>query len=99
VRHYRRGMRGAWSLGVNHGKFCLGCCRALMLLMFGLGVGHLLWMAGLAGIMLLERTRPVAASRAYRGRHLPDLGLHRTLAPRLAAVRPDGRERVVLWEF
>jgi predicted metal-binding membrane protein len=27
-----------------------------MLLMFGLGVGHLLWMAGLAGIMLLERS-------------------------------------------
>jgi predicted metal-binding membrane protein len=26
-----------------------------MLLMFGLDVGHLLWMAGLAGIMLLER--------------------------------------------
>ena len=46
VRHYQRGMRGAWGLGVNHGKFCLGCCWALMLLMFGLGVGHLLWMAG-----------------------------------------------------
>lgn len=56
VRHYRSGVRGAWNLGVSHGKFCLGCCWALMLLMFGLGVGHLAWMAGLAGIMLLERT-------------------------------------------
>ncbi len=56
VRHYRRGVRGAWNLGVSHGKYCLGCCWALMLLMFGLGVGHLVWMAGLAGIMLLERT-------------------------------------------
>jgi predicted metal-binding membrane protein len=63
VRHYRRGVPGAWELGLRHGRFCLGCCWALMLVMFGLGVGHLVWMAILAGVMLLERT-------TLRGRHL-----------------------------
>jgi predicted metal-binding membrane protein len=63
VRHYRRGVEGAWMLGVQHGKFCLGCCWALMLVMFGLGVGNVIWMAGLAGVMLLEKT-------ALRGRQL-----------------------------
>jgi predicted metal-binding membrane protein len=56
LRHYRRGTRGAWQLGLRHGRFCLGCCWALMLVMFGLGVGNVLWMAGLAGVMLLEKT-------------------------------------------
>jgi predicted metal-binding membrane protein len=37
VRLYRRNLRGAWHLGVRHGAFCLGCCRALMLVMFGRG--------------------------------------------------------------
>ena len=36
-QHYRRGVRGGWSLGVRHGALCLGCCWALMLIMFGVG--------------------------------------------------------------
>lgn len=62
-RYYRRGTERAWWLGVNHGGFCLGCCWALMLVMFGLGVGNVLWMAGMAGVMVLEKTAP-------RGHHL-----------------------------
>ncbi len=56
VRHYRRGRQGAWRLGMEHGRFCLGCCWALMLVMFGLGVGNLAAMLVLATVMLLERT-------------------------------------------
>lgn len=56
LRHYRRGLGAAWKLGVRHGLFCLGCCWALMLLMFAVGVSDLAWMAGLTGIMLLEKT-------------------------------------------
>lgn len=63
VRHYRRGIDGAWRLGVHHGRFCLGCCWALMLVMVALGIGSLAWMVALSGVMLLERT-------ALRGRHL-----------------------------
>jgi predicted metal-binding membrane protein len=38
--------------------FCLGCCWALMLVMFGLGVGSLLWMAMLTEVMVVEKTFP-----------------------------------------
>jgi predicted metal-binding membrane protein len=54
--HYRRGPRAAWDLGWRHGLFCLGCCWALMLVMFAVGVGSLVWMAGLTGVMVIEKT-------------------------------------------
>lgn len=55
-RHYRPGVAGAWRLGLRHGVFCLGCCWALMLLMFAIGVGSLALMAALTGVMLVEKT-------------------------------------------
>jgi len=58
VRYYRKGTGAAWRLGLRHGAFCLGCCWALMLVMFGLGVGSLVWMAALAGVMVIEKTIP-----------------------------------------
>jgi predicted metal-binding membrane protein len=58
VRYYRKGVGAAWHLGLRHGTFCLGCCWALMLIMFGIGVGSLAWMAALAGVMVLEKTVP-----------------------------------------
>jgi predicted metal-binding membrane protein len=58
ARHYREGAAPAWRLGVRHGLFCLGCCWALMLVMFGVGVGSLGWMAGLAGVMVIEKAIP-----------------------------------------
>jgi predicted metal-binding membrane protein len=58
VRYYRKGVGAAWRLGLRHGAFCLGCCWALMLVMFGVGVGSLVWMAALAGVMVVEKTSP-----------------------------------------
>ncbi len=58
IRYYRQGAAPAWKLGVRHGLFCLGCCWALMLVMFGIGVGSLAWMAGLAGVMVVEKALP-----------------------------------------
>jgi len=58
VRYYRRGTGNAWRLGLAHGLFCMGCCWALMLVMFGVGVGSLAWMSVLAGIMVIEKTFP-----------------------------------------
>ncbi len=55
-RYYRRGVLAAGSLGVRHGLFCLGCCWALMLVMFGVGVGSLVWLTVLTGVMVLEKT-------------------------------------------
>lgn len=54
-RHYRRGARAAFSLGWGHGLFCLGCCWALMLVMFAVGVTDIRWMAPLAGLMAYEK--------------------------------------------
>ena len=55
LRHYRRGTANAFNLGRQHGLFCLGCCWALMLLMFAAGVANLLWMAALAALMAYEK--------------------------------------------
>jgi predicted metal-binding membrane protein len=57
-RYYRRGARGGLRLGARHGVFCVGCCWALMLVMFAAGVASLLWMALLAALMVHEKTRP-----------------------------------------
>jgi predicted metal-binding membrane protein len=58
-RHYRRGAGGAFELGLRHGAFCLGCCWALMLVMFAAGVASLVWMALLTALMVHEKTRPL----------------------------------------
>jgi predicted metal-binding membrane protein len=54
--HYQRGVRAAFSLGRRHGLFCLGCCWALMLVMFSVGIANLAWMAPLALLMVVEKT-------------------------------------------
>ena len=58
LRHYQRGLPGAFALGSRHGLFCIGCCWALMLLMFAAGVANLWWMAGLTALMVYEKTGP-----------------------------------------
>ncbi len=55
LQHYRRGSSGAFRLGRRHGVFCLGCCWALMLVMFAAGVANLWWMAALAVLMFYEK--------------------------------------------
>jgi predicted metal-binding membrane protein len=54
--HYKRGTKAAWDLGIRHGLFCLGCCWALMLIMFAVGVGSIVGMAALTSIMVIEKT-------------------------------------------
>jgi len=56
LSHYRRGAEGAFKLGSGHGLFCLGCCWALMLVMFAAGVAVLWWMAALTSVMVYEKT-------------------------------------------
>lgn len=43
------------KLGFVHGKFCIGCCWSLMLLMFVMGTGNLGWMVMLGGVMAVEK--------------------------------------------
>lgn len=56
--HWRPGRWGAFRMGAEHGAYCLGCCWALMALLFFGGVMNLYWIAGLAAIVLLEKTIP-----------------------------------------
>ncbi len=60
MEHWRghHDQRNALSLGINHGIFCVGCCWALMLLMFGVGVGNVGWMLALAAVMTVEKNMP-----------------------------------------
>lgn len=48
----------SFMLGAAHGRFCVGCCIALMLLMFAIGMGNLGWMFALAVVMTVEKLAP-----------------------------------------
>ena len=68
---WRDGRRGALRMGLRHGLYCLGCCWALMCVLFVVGVMNLLWVAAMTAFVLLEKVGPlgVLASRlARRGR-------------------------------
>lgn len=56
--HGRSPGREALRLGMSHGLFCLGCCWALMLLMFAVGAGSLGWMLVLGLVMAVEKSLP-----------------------------------------
>lgn len=55
LRNWRRGPVGGFRMGCAHGTYCLGCCWALMLLMFAFGMMNLVWMALLAALMFAEK--------------------------------------------
>jgi predicted metal-binding membrane protein len=48
----------ALRIGVEHGLFCVGCCWSLMLLMFVVNAGSLVWMLLLGAVMALEKNVP-----------------------------------------
>jgi predicted metal-binding membrane protein len=55
---FRASALGALGLGARHGAYCVGCCWALMTLLFVGGVMNLLWIAGLAILVLVEKITP-----------------------------------------
>ncbi len=57
---WREGHQGALRMGLEHGAYCLGCCWALMLLLFVLGVMNLVWIAALAAFVLAEKVAPMS---------------------------------------
>jgi predicted metal-binding membrane protein len=54
----RRDRMQSFLLGVHHGLFCIGCCWALMLLMFGVGLSSFSWMLVLGIVMAIEKNMP-----------------------------------------
>ncbi len=58
VHDWREGHGGALRMGIHHGWYCLGCCWALMVVMFPVGVMNLAWMGGLALLIFVEKLVP-----------------------------------------
>ena len=58
LNEWREGRWGAFVMGLKHGGYCTGCCWSLMALLFVAGVMNLLWVAAIAGFILLEKVAP-----------------------------------------
>ena len=60
IQHWSGGSPPAQALrlGAHHGLFCVGCCWALMLLMFAMGTGNVGWMLALGAVMAVEKNAP-----------------------------------------
>lgn len=63
TRGIRPGLGGAMRLGLAHGLYCVGCCWALMLLLFVGGVMNLAWVAALALLVAVEKLIPWPGAR------------------------------------
>jgi predicted metal-binding membrane protein len=55
---WRDGLWGAARMGARHGLYCLGCCWALMALLFVGGAMNLLWIAALTLLVAMEKLAP-----------------------------------------
>jgi predicted metal-binding membrane protein len=55
---WREGVSGALLMGFRHGSYCVGCCWALMALLFVVGVMNLFWLVVMAGFVLAEKVIP-----------------------------------------
>ena len=58
MRRWRSGSSGAFRMGAEHGAYCVGCCWALMLLLFAGGVMNLWVIAGLTAFVAFEKLAP-----------------------------------------
>jgi predicted metal-binding membrane protein len=61
MSHWRDGTAGALRMGIQHGTYCLGCCWALMCVLFVVGVMNLVWVAAIAIFVLVEKIGPAGA--------------------------------------
>ena len=55
MNNWKDGNLGAFIIGYKHGFFCVGCCWALMLTLFALGVMNIMWVIILTVVVLLEK--------------------------------------------
>ncbi len=55
---WRAGVYGGFVMGLRHGLFCVGCCWALMALLFVGGVMNLAWIAALSVAVAIEKLAP-----------------------------------------
>jgi predicted metal-binding membrane protein len=65
--HWRDGARGAVAMGARHGTYCVGCCWMLMVVLLGLGVMSVTWMAVVSAAIAVEKLSPAAWARLATG--------------------------------
>jgi len=58
TRHRRTGRAAAFRMGVVHGRYCLGCCWALMALLFVGGIMNIWWIAAITIYITVEKLAP-----------------------------------------
>jgi predicted metal-binding membrane protein len=61
MSHWGEGDLGALRMGIVHGVYCLGCCWALMVVLFAVGVMNLAWVAAISVVVLIEKIAPGGA--------------------------------------
>jgi len=64
MSRWRRGIAGAFRMGLEHGALCVGCCWALMLLLFVGGVMNLAVIAALTALVAFEKLSPLGTHGA-----------------------------------
>jgi predicted metal-binding membrane protein len=64
MARWREGWSGAFRVGLEHGSYCIGCCWALMLLLFAGGVMNVVVIAGLTAFVAVEKLAPVGRRSA-----------------------------------
>jgi predicted metal-binding membrane protein len=67
MSRWRSGLSGAFVMGLEHGAYCVGCCWALMLLLFAGGVMNLVVIAALTAFVALEKLAPFGMHGARVG--------------------------------
>jgi predicted metal-binding membrane protein len=65
LTRWRPGKVGVLRMGLEHGTFCVGCCWALMLVLFVAGVMNLLWVAVIAAFVFVEKIAPFGRLSSY----------------------------------
>jgi predicted metal-binding membrane protein len=58
VGSWRPGRGGALVMGIEHGGWCIGCCWALMVMLFALGLMSVVWMVLVAALVAIEKLLP-----------------------------------------
>jgi predicted metal-binding membrane protein len=66
MSRWRTGLSGAFGMGFEHGVYCVGCCGALMLLLFAGGVMNVTVIAALTAFVAFEKLAPL-------GKHGPQI--------------------------
>ncbi len=64
TQKWRPGVPGALRMGIAHGVYCLGCCWAMMLLLFAGGVMNLAVIVALTAWVLVEKLAPFGQQSA-----------------------------------